>query len=49
MGDVSTPLFQVAGIQYAMSPHFFSSGFVFGEVPKIKVTFVTFCVKCFSC
>jgi len=22
-----------------MSPHFFSSGFVFGEVPKIKVTF----------
>ena len=29
--------------------HFFFSGFVFGEVPKIKVTFATFCVKCFSC
>jgi len=30
-------------------PHFFSSDFVFGEVPKIKVTFATFCVTCFSC
>jgi len=25
-----------------MSPHFFAPGFVFGEVPKIKVTFATF-------
>jgi len=22
---------------------------VFGEVPKTKVTFATFCVKCLSC
>jgi len=27
---------------------FFSLGFVFGEVSKIKVTFATFCVKSFS-
>jgi len=26
-------------------PTFFSSGFVFGEVPKIKVMFVMSCVK----
>ena len=31
------------------SPTIFSLGFVFGEVSKIRVTFVTFCVKCFSC
>jgi len=30
-------------------PTFFSLGFVFGEVSKIKVMFVTFCVKNFSC
>jgi len=30
-------------------PTFFSLRFVFGEVSKIKVTFVTFCVKSFSC
>jgi len=29
-------------------PTFFSLGFVFGEVSKIKVMFVTFCVKSFS-
>jgi len=28
---------------------FFSLGFVFGEVLKIKMMFVTFCVKSFSC
>jgi len=32
-----------------MPPHFFSSGFVFGEVSKTKVVLVTFCVKSFSC
>ena len=30
-------------------PHFFSLGFVFGEVSKIKVMFVMFCVKSFLC
>jgi len=30
-------------------PTFFFLGFVFGEVSKIKVMFVTFCVKSFSC
>jgi len=29
--------------------HFFSSGFVFGEVSKTKVMLVTFCAKSFSC
>ena len=28
---------------------FFSLGFAFGEVSKLKVMFVTFCVKSFSC
>jgi len=28
-----------------MSPTFLSLGFVFGEVAKIKVKFVTFCMK----
>jgi len=32
-----------------MHPHIFLLGFVFGEVSKINVTFVTFCVKSFSC
>jgi len=43
-----------------VSPHFFRRGrhntpqiflveFVFGEVSKLNVTFVTFCVKSFSC
>jgi len=30
-----------------MSPHFFLLGFVFGEVSKLNVTFVTFCVEFF--
>jgi len=30
-------------------PTFFSLGFVFAKVSKIKVVFVTFCVKSFSC
>jgi len=30
-------------------PTFFSLGFAFGEVSKIKVMYVTFCVKSFSC
>jgi len=42
-------LFQVGRIKYAMSPTFFSLGFVFGEVSKIKVMFVTFYVESFSC
>jgi len=30
-----------------LSPHtFFSLGFVFGEVAKIKMTFITFHVRC---
>ena len=29
-------------------PHFFLLGFVFGEVSKLNVTFVTFCVKSFD-
>jgi len=32
-----------------VSPIFLSLGFVFRDVSKIKVTFVTFCVKSFSC
>jgi len=32
-----------------MSPHFFLLGFVFGKVSKPNMTFVTFCVKNFSC
>jgi len=30
-------------------PHFFLLRFVFGEVSKLNVTFVTFCLKTFSC
>jgi len=30
-------------------PTFFFLGIVFGEISKIKVMFVTFCVKRFSC
>jgi len=36
------------GYNMPYPPHFFSSGFIFGEVPKIQVTFDTFCVECFS-
>jgi len=31
-----------------MSPTFFSLRFLFGEVSKIKVMFVTFCVELFK-
>jgi len=45
----SVPLtFSGGGYNMPCPHHFFSSGFVFGEVPKIKVTFATFCVMCFS-
>jgi len=37
------------GTQYAISPQRFLVEFVFGEVSKLNVTFVTFCVKSFSC
>ena len=44
------PTFPDAGdIICHVPPTFFSLGFVFGEVSKIKVMFVTFCVKSFSC
>jgi len=40
------PLFQMVGVY---PPTFFSLGLLFGEVSTIKVTFVTLCVKSFSC
>jgi len=43
------PLFQTGGAEYAMSPPLFSLGFAFGEVSKIKMKFVAFWVKSFSC
>jgi len=44
--DVSPPHFQTeGGHKMPCPPTFFSIGFVFGEVPKIKVMFVTSCVK----
>ena len=42
------PLFQVGEYDMPCPPTFFSLGFVFEEVSKIKVMFVTFCVKSFS-
>ena len=49
-GDVSPPLFQTGGgHNMPCPPTFFSLGFVFGEISKIEVMFVTFCVKSFSC
>jgi len=48
-GNVSPPLFQTGDIICHVPPTFFSLGFVFGEISKIKVMFVTFCVKSFSC
>ena len=38
------PLFQTGGHNMPCPPTFFSLGFVFGEVSKIKAMFVTFCV-----
>jgi len=42
------PTFSGGGYNIPCPPTFFSLGFVFGEVSKIKVMFVTFCVKSFS-
>ena len=47
MGDVFPHFFRW-GYNIPCPPTFFSLGFVFGEVSKIKVMFVTFCVKSFS-
>jgi len=41
------PFFQTGNI-ICQASHFFSLGFVFEEVSKIKVMFVMFCVKSFS-
>jgi len=43
------PLFQVGGDNMPCPPTFFSLGFVYGEVSKIKLMLVTFCVKSFLC
>jgi len=42
-GDVSHPLFQTGGHNVPCLPTFLSLGFVFGEVSKLKMMFVTFC------
>jgi len=47
-GDVNPP-FSDAGNIICPVPHMFLLGFVFGEVSELNVTFVTFCVKSFSC
>jgi len=43
------PFLRRGGHNVPCPPHVFSLGFVFGEVSKIKVIFVTFCMKRFSC
>jgi len=48
-GDVSPHFSRRGGHNMPCPPTFFSLGSVFGEVSKIKVMFVTFCVKSFSC
>jgi len=48
-GDVSPLLFQTGGYDMPCPPTFFSLGFVFGEISKIKVVFVTNCGKSFLC
>ena len=50
-GDVSPHFFRWGdiGLICHVPRVFLSLGFVFGEVSKIKVMFVTFCVKSFSC
>jgi len=45
---MSPHFFRRGGHNMQCPPTFFSLGFVFGEVSKIKVIFVTFCVKRFS-
>jgi len=47
-GDMS-PLFYWGGYNMPCPPHIFLLGFVFGEVSKLNVAFVTFCVNFFSC
>jgi len=47
-GDMSPHFFRRWGYDMPCPPTFFSLGFVFGEVSR-KLTFVTFCVKSFSC
>jgi len=48
-GTCPSTFFRRGDIICYVPPNFFSLGFVFGEVSKIKVMFVTFCVKSFSC
>ena len=47
-GDVSPHFFRWGWYNTPCPPTFFSWGCVFGEVSKLKVMFVTFCVKSFS-
>jgi len=48
-GDVSSNFFRRGDRKRQYLPTFFSLGFAFGEVSKIKIRFVTFWVKGFSC
>ena len=48
-GDESPHFFRPRGHNMPCRPHIFRLGFVFGEVSKLNVTFITFCVKSFSC
>jgi len=47
--DIPTHIFRRGDIICHVPLTFFSLGIVFGEVSKIKVMFVTFCVMSFSC
>ena len=47
-GTCPPHLFRRGGHNMPCPPTFFSLGFVFGEVSKIKVMFVAFCVKSFQ-
>jgi len=47
--ETCPPTFSDGGHNMPCPPHIFSLGFVFGEVSKLKVMFVTFCVKSCSC
>jgi len=47
-GDVTPHFFRRGGHNMLCPPTFFSLGFVLGEVSKMKVVFVTFCVKSVS-
>jgi len=48
-GGRVSPAFPDVGDIICHAPTHFSLGFVFGEVLKIEVTFITFSVKSFSC